>query len=72
MCVFLGYRAMHKGYKCLDRRTGRIYISRDVIFDEAVFPFATPGVVIDFTALLPVHFPAQDQLFRVPICVIMT
>jgi hypothetical protein len=31
---------MHKGFKCLDIPTGRIYISRDVIFDEQVFPFA--------------------------------
>jgi hypothetical protein len=31
---------MHKGYKCFDIFTGRIYISRDVIFDETVFPFA--------------------------------
>ena len=32
---------MHKGFKCLDISTGRIYyISRDVIFDENVFPFA--------------------------------
>jgi hypothetical protein len=31
---------MHKGYKCLDISTGRVYISRDVIFDENIFPFA--------------------------------
>jgi hypothetical protein len=31
---------MHKGFKCLDVSTGRIYISRDVIFYEQVFPFA--------------------------------
>jgi hypothetical protein len=31
---------MHKGYKCLDIFTRRIYISRDVVFDETVFPFA--------------------------------
>jgi hypothetical protein len=31
---------MHKGFKCLDIATGRIYIFRDVIFDENVFPFA--------------------------------
>lgn len=37
-CVFIGYSALHKGYKCLDIDTGRVYISRDVIFDEGVFP----------------------------------
>lgn len=39
-CAFLGYSSHHKGYKCLDIASGRVYISRDVIFDETVFPFA--------------------------------
>lgn len=39
-CVFLGYSNMHKGFKCLDVATGRVYISRDVVFDEDVFPFS--------------------------------
>jgi hypothetical protein len=30
---------MHKGFKCLDLSSGRIYISRDVVFDENIFPF---------------------------------
>jgi hypothetical protein len=38
-CVFLGYSPRHKGVKCLDTKTGRVYISRDVVFDENVFPF---------------------------------
>ena len=38
-CVFLGYSSMHLGYRCLSLITNRIYISRDVIFDEQVFPF---------------------------------
>ncbi|WVZ94202.1 hypothetical protein U9M48_040123, partial [Paspalum notatum var. saurae] len=35
-----GYSNLHKGYKCLDIDTGRLYISRDVVFDETVFTFA--------------------------------
>lgn len=31
---------MHKGFKCLDISSGRIYISRYVVFDEEVFPFS--------------------------------
>ena len=38
-CVFLGYSSSHIGYKCLDTDSGRVYMSRDVIFDENVFPF---------------------------------
>jgi hypothetical protein len=31
---------MHKDFKCLEVNTGCIYISRDVIFDENIYPFA--------------------------------
>ena len=40
-CVFVGYSASHKGYRCLDRATGRVYISRHVVFTDDAFPFAT-------------------------------
>jgi hypothetical protein len=36
-CVFLGYSSLHKGYKCLDPDSDRVYISRDAIFDENIF-----------------------------------
>lgn len=39
-CIFLGYHAQYKGYRCLYPPTGRIYISRHVSFDEESFLFA--------------------------------
>jgi hypothetical protein len=39
-CVFLRYSNMHMGFKCLNVTGGRIYISRDVVFDEIVYPFS--------------------------------
>ena len=39
-CVFLGYSPNHKGYRCLDVHSGRVYLSRHVVFDKTLFPFA--------------------------------
>lgn len=57
-CVFLGYSNSHKGFKCLDPSEGRVYISRDIVFDENIFPFAElhPNVgarLRDEVSLLP-------------------
>jgi histone deacetylase 1/2 len=54
-CSFLGYSGQHKGYHCLDIATGQIFTSRDVVFDEIVFPFATlhPNVGAQFHAEIP-------------------
>jgi Reverse transcriptase (RNA-dependent DNA polymerase)/gag-polypeptide of LTR copia-type/Integrase core domain/GAG-pre-integrase domain len=40
-CVFLGYALSQKGYKCLHLPTNKLYISRNVQFDETSFPFQT-------------------------------
>jgi hypothetical protein len=37
--VFLGDSSIHKGYKYLHIPTNRIYISRDIVLDEHIFPF---------------------------------
>ena len=39
-CVFLGYSSSHKGYRCLSTATGKLYISRYVIFNENTFPYS--------------------------------
>ena len=36
--IFLGYSISHKGYRCL-AVDGKIYISKDVIFNEYKFPY---------------------------------
>lgn len=37
-CVFLGYPFGYKGYKLLDITTNNVFVSRDVVFHEHIFP----------------------------------
>jgi len=39
-CFFLGYSPSHKGYRCLSP-SGRLYISKDVLFNENKFHYDT-------------------------------
>jgi hypothetical protein len=61
--VFLGYNNMHKGFKCLDISKGCVYISRDVIFDESMFPFATlhPNAGVRYTFDVLLTSPRNDE-----------
>jgi hypothetical protein len=46
-CVFLRFSSFHNGFECLDPKLGRLYISRDVTFDETIFPFSEPHPNVD-------------------------
>lgn len=39
-CVFLGYPHGITGYKVLDIESNSVYISKDIIFYETIFPYA--------------------------------
>ena len=39
-CVFLGYNEKYKGYRCYYPPSGKVYISRHVLFEEKSFPYS--------------------------------
>ena len=52
-CIFLGYSAFHHGYRCLSLTSGKIYISRDVIFQEHIYPFQEQPEIINREIIQP-------------------
>ncbi|XP_019226901.1 PREDICTED: uncharacterized protein LOC109208274 [Nicotiana attenuata] len=65
-CVFLGYPTGKKGYKLLNLATNKVFVSRNVIFHESVFPFThptttfsqffPPSSTVDFSTPQPITF----------------
>lgn len=60
-CVNLGPSPSHKGFKCLTQ-DGKIVVSKDVIFNEHVFPYST---MFTPTATVLLH---HQTLHQIPHC----
>ena len=60
-CVFMGYPFGQKGYKVMDMATHKISVSRDVIFHEDIFPFATPIKDRPMFQLQPPYYPDETS-----------
>jgi histone deacetylase 1/2 len=60
--IFIGYSIGHRGYKCLVVSTGKIYVSRHVVFDESLFPYEPPQTVVPSIHETPVILPSNLQL----------
>lgn len=75
-CNFLGYDNHYKGYKCL-ASTGRMYVARNVIFDEFTFPYAntckkastTPSLRLIGFATIPRCHLSKPYLLHQPLIV---
>jgi hypothetical protein len=65
----LGYSPLHKGYKCLHVPTNRVYISRDVVFDENLFPFsALPSSTSpSLSSSLPTSLDQFEDIAHAPV-----
>jgi len=65
-CLFIGYPYNIKGYKLFDLSTHTIFVSRDVVFHENVFPYHPHFQFSQFqfpNIVLPAPIPDSNVLF---------
>ncbi|CAM8928890.1 unnamed protein product [Rhodiola kirilowii] len=57
-CVFLGYSPTQKGYKLLCLKNNKVFVSRDTIFHEDVYPYYEKAHTDEATSVhIPVPLP---------------
>jgi len=61
-CIFIGYSIGHRGYKCLDISTCRIFVSRHVVFDENLYPYTAPKPLNPSSNTTSVTLPSNLNL----------
>ncbi|CAA7043512.1 unnamed protein product [Microthlaspi erraticum] len=71
-CVFLGYSHSQKGWRVYDLEREEYFVSRDVVFNEEVFPFASPmesPPSLSSTPSFPVVVAEDDEVCPIPLLV---
>lgn len=63
-CVFIGYSTIHKGYRCYEPKSKRVYISRHVVFDEGKFLYKPGSEETNHHIMELVEFPSLDEWFK--------
>ena len=67
-CIFLGYPHGIKGYKPYDLNLKYVFVSRDVIFHESIFPYAIKypdSTSVSADSIIPL--PIRDFVFLEPV-----
>ena len=59
-CVFLGYPSGYKGYKLLDLQTNNVFISRNVVFHETLFPYLQSSTPTGYERFFPRIFTPTE------------
>lgn len=65
-CAFLGYPSGQKGYKLLDSNTKRTFASRNVVFHEHIFPYATNTTNLSSLPIFSSTYSFVDDLNFTP------
>jgi len=60
-CIFFGYPFGMKGYKLFDLHLNTVFVSRDVVFHENIFPFALTYPISPSDSVLPLPIPIHDS-----------
>lgn len=67
-CIFIRYSPLHKGYRCLNPMTKHVYISKHLIFDETIVPFADSNSLslLMHDASQIQEYPTYDEWLQYP------
>ena len=60
-CILIGYPYGMKGYKLYDLQLHNVFVSRDVVFHENIFPFALIHQNSPRDPVLPLNIPLTEE-----------